>query len=353
MSIDMIFNSERLKSARLMKGFSLQELADNIDKKITKQAINKYEKSEVIPDNEMIELLSNALSVKPNFFYRTPKINLGELKFRKLQDLSVKENNIITEKTKDLLERYTEIEEIVGIAIPFINPIKDKIIKNETDVEDAVEMIRATWNIGYDAIGNVVELLEDHHIKIVELEAGDKFDGCQTMVNETIPVIVLNNSKLKSLDRKRFTALHELGHLLLNIDSEIIDKQKERLCNRFAGAMLLHKTAAIKEVGEKRSKLSMPELGALKQQYGISIQAIAYRLKDLNIITASYFKQFMFFLSMTNQRVEEPYSYQGRETSSRFTQLLFRAIAENQISYQEASEISSFSVSELRAKFLN
>lgn len=44
--------AERFKSARLMNGFSLQDLADALDNKLSRQALHRYEKGEVIPDAE-------------------------------------------------------------------------------------------------------------------------------------------------------------------------------------------------------------------------------------------------------------------------------------------------------------
>ena len=348
MSKELIFNPDKLRAARLMKGYSLQELADQIGNKVTKQAINKYELGEVVPDNDMIGILATALNVAANFFCRKSNVSLGTLNFRKLQDLTAKDKNIVIEQTKDLLERYIEVEQLLGISELFTNPIKDRIIKDVNDVEDVSEIIRLEWRLGFDAISNVVDLLEEHHIKFIEVESDDKFDGCQTLIEEKMPVIVLNKNKIKTCDRKRFTALHELGHLLLNFDSTIDEKTEERLCNRFAGAMLLHKNAAVKAFGEKRNNITMQELGIIKMQYGISIAALLYRLKDLNIISANFYKNFMFMLTITGQRKVESIVYTGKESGYRFFQLLFRAISEKKIDFAQAAEISGFSENEIR-----
>jgi Zn-dependent peptidase ImmA (M78 family) len=348
MTKELIFNPDKLKAARLMNGFSLQELADQIDNKVTKQAISKYELGEVTPDYEMIGILSAALKVPAAFFRRKSNVSLGTLNFRKLQNLTAKDKNIVIEKTKDRLERYIEVEQLLGILELFTNPIMDRIIKDVNDVEDAAEILRKEWNLGFDAISNVVDLLEDNHIKFIEVESDDKFDGCQTLMDGKVPVIVLNINKFKTCDRKRFTAMHELGHLLLNFDSSIDEKTEERLCNRFAGAMLLHRSVAIKAFNEKRNNITMQELGNIKMQYGISIAALLYRLKDLNIISTNFYKNFMFMLTMTGQRKVESIVYSGKESGHRFFQLLFRAISENKIDFAQAAEISGFTENEIR-----
>ena len=97
--------AERFKSARLMKGFSLQDLADAIGNQLSRQALHRYEKGEVIPDAEKINLLSKALNVSSDFFFRTTKVELSEVEFRKLSNMPQREASIIKEITKEKLSR--------------------------------------------------------------------------------------------------------------------------------------------------------------------------------------------------------------------------------------------------------
>jgi Zn-dependent peptidase ImmA (M78 family)/DNA-binding XRE family transcriptional regulator len=336
--------SARFKSARILNGFSLQDLADSLDNKISRQALHKYEKGEVIPDSEMISRLSKALHVQPDFFFRDTKVELGELEFRKLAKLPVKEQNKIVESTKDVLSRYLELEEILGIETNFENPLKDfPVISSFEDIEKAASKVREAWHLGLDPIYNTIELLEDNHIKVVSVYSEDSFDGMQTWLNQVIPVIVINRNNLKSADRIRFTVLHELGHLLLPLGN-LSDKVKERYCNQFAAAMLIPDAAVQKELGISRKKLFIQELGELKKQYGISIQALMYRCKELNIISESHLNQLVFIIEHNQWKVMEPVQYTGLEESNRFTQLLFRALAEELISMNKAAVLNNQSL---------
>ncbi len=342
--------SERFKSARILNGFSLQDLADKLGNRVTRQALHKYEKGEVTPDSEMMGYLCEALNLRPDFFQRPNNIELGEISFRKLQKLPAKENSRLVEYTKDVVSRYIEIEEILGIETSFDRSLSKNEINTKADIEEiAIALRTKKWNLGSDPISNVIELLEANHIKVVEVESEDSFDGMSTFVNGAIPIIVLNTSKLKSLDRKRFTALHELGHLVLNI-KHLPDKTQESFCHYFAAAMLFPREAAERELGKHRSKLLLPELGLLKQQYGISIQAMIYRLRDLGIITDSYLKQLYFYINQQGYKVNEPYAYSGNEGSHRFIQLIFRALAEDLISMSKAAALNNQKLAEFRNK---
>jgi len=184
------------------------------------------------------------------------------------------------------------------------------------------------------------------------MEADDEFDGLQTWIKErNIPVIVLNSTKLKSIDRKRFTALHELGHLLLPLDG-ISEKIAEKYCHAFAGEMLFPELAQLKELGIKRTKFSIQELGIIKQQYGISIQAIVYRAYSLNIISVSYYKYFFQYINQMGWKREEPYEFNGFEKSLRFNQLIYRALSEDLISIGKAAALMNMKVSDFRIKMM-
>jgi len=340
--------AERFKSARLMNGFSLQDVADAMGNTLSRQALHRYEKGEVIPDSEKIGLLGMVLKVSPDYFFRSTKVELSDIEYRKLSKMPQKEASIIKEKTKEYLSRYLELEEILGLANTFDNPLENmEVVVSYEQANEAAKQLREAWKLGNGAIFNVVELLEDRNIKVVKLEVSEAFDGLQTLVNKTIPVIAYNAKKINKPDRIRFTLLHELAHLLLTFGN-MTERQKETLCYQFAGAMLLPEETIKAELGNHRNKLSALELANIKKQYGISMQAIVMRAKDCGIINEHYTKQFFFLINQMNWKVDEPYDYEGVEVSNRFEQLLFRALIEEQISMSKAASLNNQSLADFK-----
>lgn len=342
--------AERFKSARLMNGFSLQDLADALGGTLSRQALHRYEKGEVIPDAEKINMLSKALKISPDYFFRTTRIDFSDIEYRKLGRMSQKDVAVINETTKEYLSRYLELEEIIGLPHGFENPLKNygKIATYE-QVNKAAKLLREKWSLGTGPIFNVVELLEDKNIKVVKLNVDEDFDGLQTFVNGSIPVVAYNERKANKPDRMRFTLLHELAHLLLEF-GDVTEKQRETLCHQFAGAVLLPEEAIIAELGKHRTKLSTLELGNIKKQYGISMQAIVMRANVCGIINDNYTKKFFFLIKQQNWKVDEPIEYHGIEESNRFEQLLFRALIEEQISMSKAASLSNQSLAEFKKK---
>ena len=344
--------SKRIKSARNLAGFSLRELSDQMNGVVSHNAIKKYEMGLMMPDSKVLLALADALNVKTDYFFRPYDVSIENIEFRKKNNLLVKEANSIKEKVTDSISNYIELEEFLNLTSIFINPLKDIHISTSEDVEGAVNTLLDTWKSGINALPNVVELLEDKEIKVIEIDDNENFDGLSGWANNNIPVIVIN--KNFPVERKRLTALHELAHLLLVFNDNIDQKQKEKYCHRFAGAMLMPKDTFIQEVGASRKDISIAELITIKESYGISMQAIMARAKDLGIITDERFLRFRFWLNKDmNRRKEIGFGeYVGREESTRFKQLLYRATSEELISMSKAANLANQKLASFRDEFI-
>lgn len=340
----------RLKAARHKAGLTQEQLAHELG--ITKQAVSKYEQGKMLPDSSVLIKLARLLGFKPDYFFREYRISLEKVDFRKRASLSGKQLEGVKTEILDKLERYLELEEHLNLPAQFENPLAGAKISHGDDVEKAAQLLLQQWGLGVNPIPNVIEMLEDASIKVVETAADGRFDGLSAMLDESIPVIVLNAGF--DLIRKRFTALHELGHLLLSFSGELSLREKERLCNRFAGALLLPRQAAESELGKFRKHISLNELIRIKESYGISVQAIMYRAGDLGILPQSALDRFWRFRNSDPQhRLETGWGeYQGVERSSRFEQLLFQAVAEEIISLSKAASLAGMSLGEFRNQLM-
>lgn len=339
--------AHRLKTARLMSGLSQEELAQGLG--ITKQAVSKYENGAMLPDSSILLHLAKVLGQKPDYFIRPFSVSLDTVEFRKKSVLKGGKLKAVKAQIIDEVERYLELEALLGLDTAFHNPIENLLISDFEDVEKAVVELLKAWDLGFNPLPNVIEMLEDIGIKIVEIEADDSFDGLSSRVQDNIPVIVLN----KAFDnvRKRFTALHELGHLLLQIPAHASHKEKEAYCHRFAGAMLMPKAILLEELGKRRQHLSINELVNIKEYYGISLAAIIYRASDLGVISQSTAQRF-WQIRNSNPKLKEEIGYgeyAGKEHSGRFEQLLYKALAEEIISISKAAYLANTSIEQLNS----
>jgi Zn-dependent peptidase ImmA (M78 family)/transcriptional regulator with XRE-family HTH domain len=342
----------RIKSARLLAGLSLRELASLLEGRVSHTAINKFEKGELMPDAKVLTALARLLNVNTDYFLRPKTVEITKIEFRKRNSLASKHRRSINESVIDHIERYLELEGFLQIKNAFSNPVSRLMICNADDVEKAAEKILDVWRVGFNAIPNVVELLENKEVKVIEIAADEKFDGLSGWANDEIPVVVINRDF--SIERKRFTALHELGHLLLNFDKGLDHREVEKLCHRFAGAMLLPRPSIFNELGLKRKTISLNELIFVKESYGISMAATMSRAKDLGIISNDQYVQFRIWVNRNERHKKEigMGSFRGIEQSTRFKQLLYRATAEEIISMSKAASLGNMKLAEFRDEFM-
>lgn len=335
---------ERIVSARKMAGLSLQDLADRLQAGITKQALNKYEHGKAKPSGEVLTQIAHALNVPVDYFYREVKVELTDIDFRKHARLPRKDIERVKAECCDFLERYLELEDLLGIQSSFENPVKNNRIKTIDDIERAATDLRQSWGLGTSPLPGIVELFEEKKIKVMYVDAEKTFSGMSTWV-KGIPVIVLN--KNFPPQRSRFTALHELAHLILDL-SAFDEKEEEKMCHKFAGAMLLPKGPFLEIFGEKRSSVTEQELKIIDEQYGVSVQAIMARANSLKVISATAYRNFHTWLNKTGRRNEEFADYHCQEQPQRFMRLIYKAVSENVISMSKAAALANMKLADFR-----
>ena len=339
---DFIDFGNRLKSARKMSGLSMEELVKKAGGVVTKQSISKYEKGMMKPSSDVLIHLATALGVKPEYFYRHSKIELAGLQFRKKSKLSVKKIESLKQRTIDFLERYLELETILGTQEKFFNPLTGIAINSLADVEKTAMKLREKWKLGLAPITNLLEILEENGIKIFEVRNVHNFDGLSVIIGG-FHIIVINIDL--PTDRIRFTAAHELAHILCKFPEDSI---KEKYCHAFAGAFLLPKEILERELMKKREKITLWELEKLKQLYGISIQAIVKRAHMLGIVSDFFYRNFQVTLNKKGWKIKEPVEYEGREEAIRFRQLLHYAVSEEIITLSRGAELANMNLPDFK-----
>ncbi len=329
----------RLRSARKMAGLSMKDLANNAGGIVTKQAISKYEKGMMKPSNDVLIRLAMDLGVKPEYFYRHSEIELTGMQFREKSNLSAKKIESLKQRTIDFLERYLELETILGAQEKFFNPLNSVTINSLADVEKAALKLRNKWKLGLAPISNLLEMLEENGIKIFAVHNVHNFDGLSARIGD-LHIIVINMDL--PADRIRFTAAHELSHILCKFPE---DSKKEKYCHAFAGAFLLPKEILERELMQKREQITLWELNEIKQLFGISIQAIVKRAHMLGIVSDFFYRNFQIVLNKKGWKKKEPVDYEGKEEAIRFKQLLHYAVSEEIITLSRGAELSNMNLS--------
>ena len=332
----------RLKLARTAAGLSLRGLAAAIAHLVTAQAIGKYERNETMPGSAVLIALADALHTSVDYLLGDPDLVLENLEFRKNAFTTKRAEARIEATALAHLERYLEIEDILQLSSAQWNEPHDApypVLRDPIEADNAADALRRHWGLGHEPIPDLVELLEERGVKVFACPLGS-VGGLAARVGRpgrpTVPFVVVNACDWG--ERQRFTIAHELGHVVLNISSKL---NVERVAHRFAGAFLMPADVLWLEVGKHRSALALGELLALKRVFGVSIQALTHRCRDLGIIgVATYRTLFNEFkqLGWRSPPYEE-YGAMSGEEPNRFRRLCLRALAEDAISESKAADL--------------
>ena len=340
----------RLKLARSASGLSLRGLSDRIDNRVSAQAIGKYERDESMPSSGVLIVLADALRVSVSYLTGDPGISLQSVKFRTEGVESKREEGRIKATVLHKLERYLTIEDILNMPSrhwhqPMSAPYP--VINDLLEADRAASRLRYDWGLGINPIPEMAELMEDRGVKVLFCELSG-VDGLTAQVSgDGLPdahVIVVNRDHTRV--RQRFTIAHEVGHMVLDVSPDV---DQEKAAYRFAGAFLMPEEVLWVKIGKHRSEIDWKELLVLKLAFGMSIQAITYRCKDLGIISQALMGRLFDIFHEDGWR-SPPYREPLDMLSNpfgRFERLCFRALAEGAISESKASELLEMPVSDL------
>ena len=343
---DLSVFSLRLKNARVMKGLSMDELCAAMGNVVSKMTISKYENGQLSPNSSVIIALSKALNQPIDYFFRPFTVQVESVRFRKKSSLPQKKENSIREAIADRVERYINIEEICGERS--VKSLLPRIsASSPRGVKEAAAKIRREWCLGLDGIVNVIDLLERNGVKVIEIDAPESFDGMSCLVNERFHVVILN--KTFSVERKRFTALHELGHLVLQFPKDLDKRQEESFCHLFASEMLLPEPELKRILGDNRKVISYQELKAIQVSYGISCDAIMYKAKECGIIPEQRYRAFCIQKNRAKgfKALVERTLYHHEE-STRFVCLVYKALSKELITISKAASLLNQNIEQVR-----
>lgn len=306
-----LFNSNKLTTARLSRGFTIKDLAEKTG--ISRQSISNYESGKSSPRENNIVLISKVLNFPISFFSSENVILNSNATFFRSRSSATKKKRIMQEKklefSKKIFDVLSEYVEFPKLNLP--NDINKDFnnIENE-DVEEMANSLREKWKISKNVpFPNITRFSEMNGIIISKANMADsKLDAVSKWISGK-PYIMLTDNNESSV-RRRFNIAHEIGHLLLHSSVENIDdlsnkemKIIENQANDFASNLLLPKDGFSKSL----ISLQMDSFIRQKAQWKVSIQSMIYRVHQLGIISDNQYIYLNKKISFNKWRKNEPY----------------------------------------------
>lgn len=296
-----VFDGERLRLARVAKGFTLDELGTRVS--ATRQYLNQLEQGAKSPTEEMGEALAAALGVTVRFFTMSARggVSAEQCHFRKQRTTplsvvsQVLARGTLLDGFIDRLDRALELPEVSFPDIP---------ATSTADIEDAAEQTREQWRLGTGPILSMMRVVENAGA-VVSFFGGvsERIDALS--IDRPRPMIIRSEAKPAAC-RLRFDLAHECGHLVMHKGIVTGDKIAEDQANRFASAFLLPRSPFIHEFPRSRL-LNWNAIFEMKLRWKVSASAILRRAYDLKMLSADQYRTGYIHLSKTGQRKFERY----------------------------------------------
>jgi Zn-dependent peptidase ImmA (M78 family)/DNA-binding XRE family transcriptional regulator len=348
---------QKIKHYRLQKSWSLQQLADLSG--LSKATIQQYEDGSINPSNKSLVVVAKVLGVAVWNFFDQEEAKLELLEFRHGEKLlnSEQEKKRIHDLVIHNSQNYIELEDILNAHITFDNPVSDLTVATFADVEKVVSKIRKKWKLNNNPVDDVSGFLEKKGFKIINVERETESPGLSGFMKGQemlIPFIIINNhhAHVREVTRKRFTILHEAGHLMMKFSENVTKELEEKLCNRFASAFLLPEESLIEFLGKDRTNISLEELREIKEVFGISIQGIIYRAKAIGLINSTTCDNWILMYEQWLAEEKDFGEYKKSiEEPTRFLRLVARAYVEKRVSKEKVADILKLKLDEVDRRF--
>lgn len=280
------FDPARLKQARVLAKMTKQELAHEL--KVSPAAVGQYEAGITTPRPDHIESLARTLGVPVAFFAAGrphAQLDASMAHFRSLRSTRVSQRAKAAAFVEQLWELTYALERRVELPSVDLPPVLTGSAPEIIEPEVAARQVRKYWGIDKGPLPHLVRTMELRGIIVSLLSfAGDDVARVDAFSTSRLPrpLVVLTPDRANDIYRHRFTAAHELGHLLLHKEVAPGDLEQEKEADRFAAELL---TPAAEIQHELPARLRIPVLEEISRRWGVSPESLVLRSKELGVIS--------------------------------------------------------------------
>ncbi|MEO3809339.1 XRE family transcriptional regulator [Sphaerisporangium sp. B11E5] len=285
------FDQARLTQARRLAGLTKKDLAERIG--VTPAAVGQYETGTTHPRPDLIPRLADVLGVPMAFFLTGRphgKLDGSMAHFRSLRSTRAHQRAkavAFVEQVWELTHALELLVRLPPVDLPgFSGGEVHSGVELPREPAAAARALRAHWGLGTGPVAHLVRHMEAHGIVVVfpppdeDATTVDAFSTSQL----PRPIVVLTANRFDDIHRHRFTAAHELGHLVLHGDTAAGDPQQEREADAFAAEFLTPRDSILPELPRR---LDLRRLAALRQIWGVSVDSLLYRCREVGLLSDS------------------------------------------------------------------
>ncbi|NEW71026.1 ImmA/IrrE family metallo-endopeptidase [Streptomyces rapamycinicus] len=282
------FDPARLTQARRLAGLTKKDVSEQLG--VTPAAVGQYETGVSKPRPDLVPLMAKILDVPMEFFIAgrpSHRLDSSMAHFRSLRSTPKAQREralAFAEQVWELTYTLERRVQLPQVDLPgFVGGEVHPGLALPSEPTAAAQELRRQWGLGDGPVTHLVRRMEAHGIVVVLPAEADAAAATVDAFSSrpARPLVILTRNRANDVYRHRFTAAHELGHLVLHGDATG-DSRQEREADAFA-AEFLTPQASILPLLPRRMDLS--QLASLRRAWGVSVHSFVYRCRELGVIS--------------------------------------------------------------------
>jgi Zn-dependent peptidase ImmA (M78 family)/transcriptional regulator with XRE-family HTH domain len=296
-SVATAFDPGRFRQARQLAELTKRAIADELG--VSPAAVGQWESGATAPRPDHVARLAQILEVPPAFLAagrRYVRLDVADAHFRSLRatPAALRAKAIAcTEQIWELAHALEKRVRLPAVDLPGFAGGEVQPGDYAGNPAAAAAELRQQWNLGDGPIPHLVRVMERHGLIVTYLpfaQAVTKTIDAFSTSHLPRPVVVLTPDRSTDVYRHRFTAAHELGHLVMHGDTAPGDPVQEKEADRFAAELLTPRAAIVPQLP---ARLDLHALERLGQTWGVAVDTLIYRSHEVGTISdATYRRAF-------------------------------------------------------------
>ena len=271
-------NLRRLRRARGLTQGALAEKAG-----LSRAAYRNIEAGKSEPRVSSLQDIARVLQVPIQQLVEPVKA-LHAVRFRSNKRMRIREQILVDVGRR--LGDFADLEAILDDQVPLaIDDIRRRLMAGKDRGEAAAALVRGTFGLdAKEPVRDICGLLESRGIKVWEMKvASHDFVGLSVGAEDGGPAVIVNTWERIPVERRIFTAAHELAHLILHVSDYDIsvtneEKQHEEEANAFAAAFLMPEGSFRREWEDTYGQAFVDRVLKVKRIFRVSYRTVLYRL---------------------------------------------------------------------------
>ncbi|WP_200829794.1 XRE family transcriptional regulator [Cellulomonas algicola] len=300
-----MFDPARLLQARRLAGRTKRSVAEELH--VSPTAVSQWESGVTAPRPDHMGRLADFLGVPVEFLTAGrpyARLEADAAHFRSLRSTPARERDKAIAFTEQVWELTFALEKRVQfppVNLPGFTGGEVQHTDFPTEPQAAARALRERWGLGTGPIPQMVRLMEKHGIVATLVSfAGGATKSVDAFSTSRLPrpVVVLTPDRANDVYRHRFTAAHELGHLLLHADDAPGDPVREKEADKFAAEFLTPSSSIVPSLPPR---MDLAALDVLSGEWGVSVDSLVYRCREVGSISESTYRRAFQRLNQLRQ----------------------------------------------------